>query len=292
MLRGTDIFANAMSHPDVKHEGGIPLVAATDHPTLKATATMKILSFRYLLVSGAILLISSVDSRKDTRSTHPHQGILKRYNAGPFENLSLGKKDEVALESGKPVMKQIMPGKDSQELGGTAICIQDVNAPKSAVWNQILGLDNYEGKVPKVKKCNNYTVRKNPDGSHTIKTLMKIGIMPGYSVRTDIGSVRELPESKIRSPHSLFDFSRHRSTPTITTIPMFRKKTPWCGLLITISARTLTTLLDTGIWRTIRPSRCVLYMICCRCFLPGVTTHRVVSILHCFLGLHSSLLRM
>jgi hypothetical protein len=95
----------------------------------------------------------------------------------------LGKKDEQHLLSGKPVMKQVMPDKDSEDTSGTAICIQDVNAPKPAVWNQILDLDAYKGKVPKVKECHNYVVRKNPDGTHSIKTTMKLGIMPGYSVR-------------------------------------------------------------------------------------------------------------
>jgi hypothetical protein len=91
----------------------------------------------------------------------------------------LGSKDEAHLEEGKPVMKQVIP--DSPDESGTVLCIQDVNAPKPAVWNQILGLDVYQGKVPKVKDCHNYVVRKNADGSHTIKTCMKLGIMPGYS---------------------------------------------------------------------------------------------------------------
>ena len=136
-------------------------------------------SFHLLL---CLLLASFVLGRKDLNRAHPHQGILKPYTAGPFENIKLGKKDEAALEAGKPVMKQVMPDQSKGEEGGTVLCIQDVHAPKPAVWNQILSLDSYKGKVPKVKECHNYVVRKNADGSHTIKTLMKLGVMPGYSV--------------------------------------------------------------------------------------------------------------
>ena len=137
-------------------------------------------SLRFLLLAALLLV---VDCRKrDRSSAHPHQGILKPYHPGRFV-VELGKKDEQHLLAGKPVMKQVMPDKDSEDQAGTAICVQDVEAPKPAVWNQILDLDSYKGKVPKVKECHNYVVRKNPDGTHTVKTMMKLGIMPGYSVR-------------------------------------------------------------------------------------------------------------
>jgi len=103
---------------------------------------------------------------------------LQPYESGPFD-LKLGKDDERALGSGKPVMKQ----KESKgELGGGAICVQDIEAPKEAVWSQILDLDSYKGKVPKVNNCNNYEVMQNSDGTCTIKTKMVIGVIPGYSV--------------------------------------------------------------------------------------------------------------
>ena len=78
-------------------------------------------------------------------------------------------------------MKQI-PGEGGGNEGGRAICIQDVNAPKEAVWNQILDLDHYVGKVNKLKECKNYFVKKNSDGTSTIKTKMVVGVIPGYSV--------------------------------------------------------------------------------------------------------------
>lgn len=140
-------------------------------------ADMMIRSIRFLLLA---IFVLCVDCRKhDYNSAHPHQGILKPYHPGPFDNIQLAKKDEAHLLEGKPVMKQVIP--DNPDESGTVLCIQDVNAPKPAVWNQILGLDAYEGKVPKVKECHNYVVRKNADGSHSIKTFMKLGIMPGYS---------------------------------------------------------------------------------------------------------------
>lgn len=120
-------------------------------------------------------------SKKDYNAKHHHHGVLKPYNAGPFE-LDLGKKDLDILSSGKPVMKQ--PPPKEGELGGGAICVQDVEAPKEAVWAQILDLDSYTGKVAKVKESKNYIVQKNDDGTFRIKTKMMFGILPGYSVRS------------------------------------------------------------------------------------------------------------
>jgi hypothetical protein len=122
-------------------------------------------------------------ARKDRNSPHPHRGTLRPYNPGPFENMKLSRQDESTLNKGESVTKQTMPSADDPEAGGGVLCIQDVDAPKAAVWNQILDLDSYEGKVSKVNKCKNYFVGKNKDGSSTIKTKMVLGVMPGYSVR-------------------------------------------------------------------------------------------------------------
>jgi hypothetical protein len=122
-------------------------------------------------------------ARKDRNAPHSHRGILRPYNPGPFENMKLSRQDENTLNKGESVTKQTMPSPDDPEAGGGVLCIQDVDAPKAAVWNQILDLDSYEGKVSKVNKCKNYFVGKNKDGSSTIKTKMVLGVMPGYSVR-------------------------------------------------------------------------------------------------------------
>jgi hypothetical protein len=95
--------------------------------------------------------------------------------------LDLNTADEKELQAGKPVMKQ----NQGSDLAGGAICVQDVDAPKDAVWSQILDLDAYKGKVPKVNECKNYVVKTNPDGTTTMKTKMVVGVIPGYAVSTE-----------------------------------------------------------------------------------------------------------
>lgn len=124
-----------------------------------------------------ISLAGEVSAKKNRDLHHGHSGLLKPYESGPIE-VKLGKDDEKALDAGKPVMKQV---ENEGEAGGGAICVQDVEAPKEAVWSQILDFDIYKGKVPKVNECKNYVVKSNPDGTHTIKTKMVIGVLPGYS---------------------------------------------------------------------------------------------------------------
>jgi hypothetical protein len=135
-----------------------------------------------------ILVVLSVTStaKKNRDLPHPHAGILSPYEPGPFQDLKLDKNDEKELADGKPVMKQTAP-KDG-ELGGGAICVQDINAPKKAVWGQILSLDSYKGKVPKVNEAKNYFVRENPDGTTTVKTKMILGVIPGYAVSEGVSN--------------------------------------------------------------------------------------------------------
>jgi hypothetical protein len=129
----------------------------------------------------AAILNPCVDARKDRNQPHPFKGILKAYSPGPFD-IVLTSSDEAKLESGQPVMKQNLPSKDDPEAGGGAICIQDVMAPPYLVWNQILDLNAYKGKVPKVLTSQNYYTGRNDDGSERIKTRMVLGVLPGYSV--------------------------------------------------------------------------------------------------------------
>merc|ERR1719343_39587 len=76
-------------------------------------------------------------------------------------------------------MKQTQGG-EGDEIGGTSICVQDVAAPKEAVWSQILDLDAYKGKVPKVSSSKNYVAKLNEDGTSTMKTEMSLKVIPGY----------------------------------------------------------------------------------------------------------------
>lgn len=139
-----------------------------------------------LLVAVALQLCGGgsggrfVVAKTDHNAPHPHQGIIKAYQPGPF-HVSLSKKDEQKLASGEPVMKQTNDANDPSA-GGGAICVQDVAAPKSVVWGQILDLNSYKGKVPKVLTSKNYFEGKSKDGGNRFKTRMVIGVMPGYSV--------------------------------------------------------------------------------------------------------------
>lgn len=140
------------------------------------------LSLLLPLLLAFISISSVVDAKKVNRNApHVHNGKLAPWSPGPFDVLELTKQDEDDLSKDKSVMKQIA-AEEGGASGGRAICVQDVRAPKSAVWNQILDLDHYVGKVNKLKECKNYAVKKKEDGSGwQIKTKMLIGVMPGYS---------------------------------------------------------------------------------------------------------------
>lgn len=137
-------------------------------------------SFLVCLFSLAVFSCQSSSAKKNWDLPHPHKGILTPYEAGPFD-LELEGDDLENLKAGKSVMKQAPAAKDGEMAGG-AICVQDIDAPKEAVWAQILDLDSYKGKVPKVNQCENYAVKKNEDGTFNIKTKMVVGVVPGYSV--------------------------------------------------------------------------------------------------------------
>jgi hypothetical protein len=135
-----------------------------------------------IVITVTILIIDVVDGKKKDRNVpHGHYGKLKPYTPGPFGSLKLTKDEISTLEKGQSVMKQIMP--DNPNDAGSAICVQDIMAPIQAVWYQILDLDNYTKKVPKLIEHKNYLVKKNNnDGTMTIKTKQVLGVLPGYSV--------------------------------------------------------------------------------------------------------------
>ena len=158
-----------VGHPDPTLQIPVPI-----------TMTTMIRSKTFRVAQVFLVFLAVCNSKKDRNSAHRNNGILKAYEPGPFENLSLSSADEIMLDQGKPVMKQTMPSDD--DAGGGAICVQDIAAPKQAVWNQILRMNDYEGKVSKVKECKNYQVTQHDDGTFTIKTKQILGVMPGYSV--------------------------------------------------------------------------------------------------------------
>jgi len=134
----------------------------------------------FLFILQLLLLADLIDARKNRDLPHPHNGILSPYEPGPFSALRLDNADQQVLASGKPVLKQSQ-SKGEGAAGGGAICVQDIRAPKDQVWEQILGLNAYKGKVPKVNECTNYCDVKSRDGTRNIKTKMVVGVIPGYS---------------------------------------------------------------------------------------------------------------
>jgi len=139
---------------------------------------LSITAVMLMSLASFLTLTTFATAKKDRHAPHPHQGLLKPYQPGPFD-LKLDSSDEKNLQAGKAVMKQSMP--KPGDLGGGAICVQDVDAPREAVWSQILDYDKYKGKVAKVNEAKNYFVKQNRDGSATIKTKMVLGVIPGYS---------------------------------------------------------------------------------------------------------------
>jgi hypothetical protein len=137
------------------------------------------------------LLCALATAKKPNRNApHAHSGLLKAHQPGPFP-IVLSNADEAELNRGNSVMKQTMPA--AGEEAGTVLCVQDIDAPMPAVWNQILDLGAYKGKVPKVSACDNYICQKNHDGTFTVKTRMVLGVMPGYSYENYYNH-RYLPE--------------------------------------------------------------------------------------------------
>jgi len=135
-----------------------------------------------LLLTLSQTVVVSARASPSRNVPHGHHGKLQPYTSGPFSSLQLSSDDESLLSKGKPVMKQVPYPAEEEKEGGRAICVQDVDAPKPAVWNQILGLDEYVGKVNKLKECKNYFVGSNSDGTVQIKTKMVIGVLPGYKI--------------------------------------------------------------------------------------------------------------
>lgn len=127
----------------------------------------------------ACLAMTCYGKRKDRNVPHHHSGKLKRYTPGKLTNLQLSPADIKELQNGHAVMKQVIP--DDPNESGSAICIQDVYAPITAVWSQILDMDTYSTKVSKVNENKNYVVKHNSDGTCTIKTKQVLGVLPGYA---------------------------------------------------------------------------------------------------------------
>ena len=87
-------------------------------------------SFWIALVVPAVFLLAGtcVQGRQNRDLPHIHRGVLSSYEPGPFGSIELDAKDEKILDDGKPIMKQTQG--EGDDLGGSSICVQDVDAPK------------------------------------------------------------------------------------------------------------------------------------------------------------------
>jgi len=150
--------------------------------TKRSTITIPPLT-RVILLACFFLLSTTTTcclGKKDRNVGHPHRGLIDKLLPGKLD-LDLSSSDESKLMDEKAVMKHI---ESEGGQGGTAICVQDVNAPKQAVWNQILGFNSYKGKVNRVRECGNYEVKpvdhENGSRRWNIKTKMVVSVLPGY----------------------------------------------------------------------------------------------------------------
>lgn len=118
------------------------------------------------LIVSAICMLSLASSFD---KPHAHRGKVVPYEPGdPGVEL-----DAVALQTLKkklPYQTQIQSG-----ASGRGLCVQDVEAPASIVWEKILDFNNYSNMVPSTLASSNYNVVTNKDGSQLIYTRMKIG---------------------------------------------------------------------------------------------------------------------
>ena len=153
------------------------------------------------------VIVTVVEAKVDRNLPHGHRGKLQPYPPGPFVGLILTKEDEKTLDNGDSVMKQTIPsdGSSSTSTGGAAICVQDVQAPITALWSQILHMEEYPKKVNKVLKCENYYIQpeeqeqvknfvpqlpvKKDYTILRIKTKQVLGVLPGYSVNITFSSL-------------------------------------------------------------------------------------------------------
>lgn len=107
---------------------------------------------------------------------HSHTGKVEPFKPGD-PKIKIDGKAKSILKSGKPYQTQVVEG----DSGGTALVIQDVDAPTHVVWDRILDYDNYANMVPKTIDSKNYKVvphkptKANNFLEKEIYTRMKVG---------------------------------------------------------------------------------------------------------------------
>ena len=130
----------------------------------------------------------------DASRPHINAGINPPF-ATAKPSVTLSSFEEQALASGQTVMRQVTTADGK---GGRALAVQDVAASSDTVWSRILAFPEYPKMVAGVQvrgraphgwpvwtlwlgwdsqECSNYETRTHRNGTQTIKTRMKLGIM-------------------------------------------------------------------------------------------------------------------
>ena len=109
----------------------------------------------------------------DARKPHMNDGVNTPF-ATAKPNAKLSGAELATLGEGKVVTRQVVSegGK-----GGRAMAVQDVAATVETVWDHILAFGDYPKMVAGVQECENYEVTRHRNGTETIKTRMKLGMM-------------------------------------------------------------------------------------------------------------------
>ena len=117
---------------------------------------------RSFTVVLAILMFASAALAADAGKPHPHQGLLKPYDAGPLD-ITLDDEKLKDLAKGDLVIITI----EDEDTGGRGIAIQDIAAPPDTVWSRIRGFANYPEWVGPVKEAEIYRTEGNDTFTRT-----------------------------------------------------------------------------------------------------------------------------
>ena len=109
----------------------------------------------------------------DARKPHMNDGVNTPF-ATTKPDVKLSGAEVAALGEGKAVMRQVVSDVGK---GGRAMAVQDVAASVETVWERILAFGDYPTMVAGVQECETYEVTRHRNGTQTIKTRMKLGVM-------------------------------------------------------------------------------------------------------------------
>lgn len=125
--------------------------------------------FTVLLAAQSCRCILAADPNKP----HMNSGVNQPFpSAKPVVTLTA--KEESTLAAGSTVKRQIVAESGK---GGRAMAVQDIAAAPATVWARILAFSEYPKMVNGVLECANYEELKHRNGTQTIKTRMKLGVL-------------------------------------------------------------------------------------------------------------------